>query len=380
MSLFSNNVIGPILGFLLGLIPLIIIHELGHFMMARLTGVWAKEFGIGYPPRILTLFHWKETAFTLNWLPLGGFVRMEGEELFEDPNDTEELPTPEELAHKEEAKSHSLYSKTPGQRTLIYLGGPVMNLISAWILAVLLFISGVPMYDVGIMEIAPNSPAAASAIQAGDIIIAINDTRIEASVDVQKLVQANLGQPTDITLNRNGEDVTVNITPRVNPPAGEGALGIIMGGIARENFIERASLSEALGQGTHYMLTGLRFMASIPAMLINGTLTMAEARPGGVISISRVAQRSFLDSLTAQALYPILNMLIFLNISLGIFNLLPIPALDGGRILFIIIEKIRQKPLTPEIEERIHVVAFMMLLALFVVITAMDILYPIQLP
>jgi len=380
MSLFSNNVVGPILGFVLGLIPLILLHELGHFVMARLMGVWAKEFGIGYPPRILTLFRWKETEFTLNWLPLGGFVRMEGEELFEDHATPTEPLTPEQLAAKRETQAHSLYSKSAGKRMLIYLGGPLMNLIAAWVLAVLLFVSGVPMYDVVISEIVANSPAATADMRAGDIIVAINNNPIENSMDVQKHIRANVGQPTAITLHRDDEEVTLTVTPRENPPEGEGALGILMGVVEKENFIERYPLKQALGQGTSYMLMGMRFMASIPAMLLNGTLTLAEARPGGIVAISQVAQHSFLDSLTVRALYPILNMLVFLNISLGIFNLLPIPALDGGRIMFTIIEKIRQKPLTPAIEERIHMVAFMLLLALFIVITAMDILYPIQLP
>ncbi|MBN2005955.1 MAG: site-2 protease family protein [Anaerolineae bacterium] len=416
MSIFSNGILGPILGFLLGLIPLILVHELGHFMMARLTGVWAREFGIGYPPRIVKLFKWKETDFTLNWLPLGGFVRLEGEEtfkekdqepeekspeqlayeaetrsnslysrlegeeIFEETVQEPEEKSPEQLAYEAEARSHSLYGKSAWQRILLYLGGPAMNLITAWVLAVVLFLSGIPAVSVVVEEVNPGSPAEQANVQVGDVIVALNGNPVEASGDVQLYTAKAAGSSIELSLEREGTPLTVSLTPRSDPPEGEGPMGIIIGGVEKPGSLKRYSLGEAISYGTNYVtyIGGMTVM--LPVMLLRGQIPLDQGRPVGVVGISRIAQRSVEDSITAGASYPFMTILILLSISLGIFNLLPIPALDGGRIMFVLIEKIRRKPLPPEIEERIHMVAFMLLLAVFLVITALDIFVPVQLP
>ena len=137
-----------VIGFVIALVPLIALHEMGHMFTAKALGVWVREFGIGLPPRIGKLFQWQETVFTLNWLPLGGFARMEGEEdmLSEvEPIEIEPAPpTPAELQAQREAREHSLYAKSPFKRILIYLGGPMTNLLTAWVLAILLFLTGTP--------------------------------------------------------------------------------------------------------------------------------------------------------------------------------------------------------------------------------------------
>ncbi len=381
MSILSNSFFGPVLGFLLALIPLIILHEIGHFVMARLTGVWAKEFGIGYPPRITKLFQWRETEFTLNWLPLGGFVRMEGEEIFrEEETDPEEEKTPAQLAKEEEARQHSLYAKPVGTRILISLGGPLMNLVTAWVFAVVLFLTGIPGMNVSITEIAPNSPAAEAGLQVGDKIVAIDGQEVEAPTDVQVYSQENPGTPIEMTLEREEEMLKVSLTPRVDPPEGEGAMGIAIYGEEKPGSIKRYPIGQAVTYGTRYLAMMAGTTIILPIWIIRGMIPLEQARPVGVVGISQIAQRSVEDSITVGAPYPFMNILILLSISLGIFNLLPIPALDGGRILFAVIEKIRRKPLTPEVEERIHMVAFALLLILFLFITVLDIVAPVPIP
>ncbi len=379
MSNLFNGVLGQGLSFLLGLIPLILVHEFGHFLMARKTGVWAKEFGIGYPPRILKLFRWKETDFTLNWLPIGGFVRMEGESLFEERSAIEEDISPEELQQKQEARKHSLYAASPGNRVLIYLAGPVMNLLLAWALAVLLYLTGVPAYEVVIDEIVPNSPAAGAEMQVGDVILAINEQPVEEVEDVSTYIQASLGQPTTFTVRRDGETVALSAVPRANPPQGEGSLGILVGGIPKAGELLRYPLGKSLNYGTRYVLLMGQMTLSAPIMVIRGLIPLEMARPVGIVGISQITQQSVQESFSAGAAYPIMNILILLSLSLAIFNLLPIPPLDGGHILFIIVEKIRRKPLTPAVAERIYTVAFMVMLAVFVLITALDIFFPVNL-
>ncbi len=380
MSIFSNGILGPILGFLLGLIPLILIHEFGHFMVARLIGVWAREFGLGYPPRVVKLFKWKETDFTLNWLPLGGFVRLEGEETFKEQTDEPEEKSAEQLAQEAEARKHSLYSKSAWQRILLYLGGPAMNLIMAWVLAVALFLTGLPAMRVIVEQINPGSPAEQAAVQVGDVIVALNGNAIEATSDVQLYTPKTAGVPVEITLERDGTPMTVSLTPRSDPPEGEGPMGIIIAGAEKPGSLKYYSLGEAIANGTRYVAYMGEMMIALPLMTLRGQIPLEQARPVGVVGISQIAQKSVLDSITAGAPYPFVNILILLSVSLGIFNLLPIPALDGGRILFALVEKIRRKRLTPEIEERIHMVAFMLLLAVFLVVTALDIFVPVQIP
>ena len=376
-----NDGLGMIVGFIVCLIPLILVHELGHFVMARLLGVWAREFGIGYPPRIVKLFTWRETDFTLNWLPLGGFTRLEGEQTFaedEDKEEDEEI-SPEVLAEREEAYRHSLYAQPPGKRILLYLGGPVMNLLTAWVLATLLFTTGLPIANVVITEVAPESPAAEADLHVGDVIVAVNGETVESLDEVSASVQQTLGEPTEILLERNGQPVTVSLVPRIDPPEDQGAMGVLIGEVASGK-LKQYPLGEAFIYGSRYLGNILRLTALLPFYVIRGLIPIEQARPVGPIGISQIAQRSVEDSISTGAAYPILNILILVSVSLGIFNLLPIPALDGGRILFAIVEKIRRKPLTPALEERIHMVTLMILGAIFIIITILDVVDPIKLP
>ena len=377
-----NQGLGYILGFIVALVPLIALHELGHMLVAKWAGVWVPEFGIGFPPRILRLFKWQETEFTLNWLPLGGFARMEGEGLMDEqsPEGEEDKRTPEE---KEEARKHSLYTQPPGKRVLIYLAGPVTNLLIGWFLAVLVFLIGVPVPDevrVVFSEIAPNSPAAAAGLQAGDTVLAMNGQNVVMFDDVTDSIQAHLGQPLAITVEREGEEHTVSLVPRENPPPGEGSIGVMLGGEVLSSHIEPYPVPQAVWNGTQIFAALVAQMVRMPVDLLRGLIPIQEARPIGIVNISRIAYQSIQQSATTGTLFPILNLLIMVSISLGIFNLLPIPALDGGRILFTIIEKVRRGALSPALQERMHMITMLLLLALFAAITVLDVVFPVTLP
>ncbi len=367
--------LGGVLGFVVALIPLILLHEFGHFLMAKKVGVWVREFGIGYPPRILTLFKHRETEYTLNWLPLGGFVRLEGELMFREPSDSEsEQMEPEEGAH--EARAHSLYAKPPGQRILIYLGGPLMNLVVAWLLAVVLLVTGIPGEDVSIQAVAPGSPAEAAGLRPGDIVRAVNEVPVVTLEDLTAQTQAHLGEPVTLTLVRSGETVTCTLVPRPAPPEGEGPMGVIIG----YQKLKRYSLPKALVLGGRDVVLTAGMMLMLPFYILRVGIPLSQARPVGVVGISRLAQHSIQVSLSVGALYPLLENIVLLSISLAVFNLLPIPALDGGRILLAVVEKVRARPLTPELEERIHTITMAVLVVLFLFITALDILVPVEIP
>ncbi|MBN1487840.1 MAG: site-2 protease family protein [Anaerolineae bacterium] len=376
-----GNVGAGFLSFLVALVPLIIVHEFGHLIIAKLSGVWVREFGVGFPPRIVKLFRWQETDFTLNWIPLGGFAMMEGEDVIQDAeNKEEEDLTPEERAEKEAAKEHSLYAAAPWKRILIYFGGPLFNILLAWALCVLLFATGVPATRIIIDGIAPNSPAEEVGLQSGDIILAVNETQIDAVTDVGAVIQPYLGQEIAMTLERDGETVVLNVVPRANPPEGEGAIGISIYADFIPGQQDRYTFSKAFRLGSQYMAGATGMTLMMPIDIIRGLIPLKEARPVGVVGISQIAQQSVTESVNVGSAYPFLNILILLSISLGIFNLLPIPALDGGRIIITLFELVRGSPLKPATQERIHQFAFLLLMALFFVITAMDILYPVEIP
>ncbi|HEY89199.1 MAG TPA: site-2 protease family protein [Thermoflexia bacterium] len=398
-----------VIGFVVALVPLIVLHEMGHMFTAKRLGVWVREFGLGLPPRIIKLFQWQETEFTLNWLPLGGFARMEGEEDFtstveppaqeeftllveiQEPmlmdEETVEPPTTEKVpptaAELQAAQEHSLYAKSPFKRILIYLGGPLMNLLTAWVLAILLFATGTPIIDemlVRITQVAPHSPAAEVNLQADDVILAINGER---GLDIEAVIahiQAQRGQELSLTVGRGDAELTVSLTPRTAPPANEGSMGVMLQGEPTAYHIEPLPLGQALlrGSRTFFFITWKTLW--MPVELVQGLIPAATARPVGIINISRIAYQSIEQSFTQGTLIPILNLLILVSVSLGIFNLLPIPALDGGRILFTVIELLRKEPLSPRLQERIHQIALSILLLLFAVITVLDLFHPVDLP
>lgn len=375
-----------ILSFLVALVPLLVLHEFGHFLMAKWAGVWAREFGLGIPPRIVRLFRWGETDFTLNWIPFGAFVRLEGEEATSvtavpAPGEGEEpISDPTALAQAEAAHRHSLYAQSAGKRFLIFFGGPLMNLLTAWVVAVLLFWSGIPAVQAVIAEVAPNSPAAQAGLQPQDVIVAIGGQTVEAVDEVSDYTQSHLDQPVSLTIERNGESLTMTLVPRSQPPEGQGPMGVVLSGQIASGQQKHYPLPQAFVRGTQYFALVTLTTVMAPVYILRGLIPLEQARPVGIIGISRIASQSVQQSVAYGSLYPILSIIIIVSVGLAIFNLLPIPALDGGRILFIIVEKLRRKPLTPAVEERIHQVALMLFLLLFVAITALDILFPINLP
>jgi regulator of sigma E protease len=295
----------------------------------------------------------------------------------------EEEASPEERAAKAEAREHSLYAQPARQRILIFLGGPMMNFLTGLVLSILLFLTGIPIIDsmtVHITQVIAGSPADAAGLQAEDVIVQMNGQAIDDIEEVIQIAEDKAGQQITMTVERGEETLQVAVTPRENPPANEGAIGIGLQGEPVEYHIESLPLWESLRRGTVYFFTLIQRILWTPVLLIRGLIPSEVARPVGIVNISRMAYQSIEQSVSMGTLVPILSLLIAVNISLAIFNLLPLPALDGGRVLFTAIEMVRNKPLSPKIQERIHQVALAVLLLLFVVITILDLLYPVTLP
>jgi len=348
----------------------VLIHEFGHFVAARLLKVDVEEFGIGLPPRALTLFHWKGTAFTLNWLPLGGFVRPKGEN---DPK-----------------VEGGLAASSPWVRLGVLFAGPLMNLLAGVLVNSMLFAQvGVPdMTRVMLYEISPDSPAEQAGLQANDFVLAIDGEQISGDEQFRSLIQSNLNQPIQITVQRGDETLTLEATPLSSRSAEEGALGILPG----PPMVQATSFFQTIPYGTRYTYNQIRQILSLPAMMIRGNLSPEEGRFIGLKGIydlfgqavSRDVETREQAEVAPPEAAPIepsnftLQIIASLTITLGIFNLLPFPALDGGRIIFVLPELVLRRRVPPEFENLVHAVGFALLLLLMFYINAMDFINPAQ--
>ena len=333
--------------FILGIAVLIIMHELGHFLAARALKVEVEEFGIGFPPRAVRLFRAGNTDFTLNWIPLGGFVRPKGEN---DP-----------------AVPGGLGAASPWVRLVVFVSGPAMNLLIGVILGVILFYNlGQPITNkVLIEQVVAGTPAEIAGLQAGDLIVSVNGIVIDSQAKLQQLIADNLDQEISLVYQRGEQQTTVVIVPRSNPPEGQGAMGIVM-----TNPRQPIGLGQAFTQGIGATYENVRGILVLPVRMIQGTASPEEGRLVGYKGMFEIYQQIF-------------NPLWFfmaISISLGVINLLPIPALDGGRILLILPEILFHRRIPPRYENAIHLVGFALLLILLIYINIQDFINPIQIP
>jgi len=260
-----------------------------------------------------------------------------------------------------------------------------MNLATGIILFSMVFVqTGAPdLHTVQIVEVAESSPAQMSGLQAGDIIIKINDIEIDSLDLLSSQIYQHLGEELSVTYSRNGLIESVTTIPRISPPEGEGALGIVL-----SNPIKPISITQAIPYGFLITLEQARQLIMLPGQLIQGTISTEEARfvgPVGIFGIYQDARIKDNNTLASpiQTEMPAVNTIWFMaiiSVALGLFNLLPVPALDGGRILFLLPELILRRRIPPKYENAFHFLGFILLITLMVYITTQDILNPIQLP
>ncbi len=341
--------ITTLLAFLFVLAVVVIAHELGHFATAKACGVKVEEFGIGFPPRLLAV-KYGETEYSLNIIPLGGFTKMAGEE---DPQ-----------------IERSLASKSIGKRLIVLSAGSAMNFILPFLLLTIAFMvpHTIVTGDISVLEVVENSPAKSAGVQAGDIILEMNGKTVNNTADVSRYIQLYLGNETSMLIKHNdGTTEEVWVTPRWNPPQGEGSVGF---SIKTENAVVSTQGDNpwvAFKNGsTEAFETMVLFKNGILSMFV-GTNSAADlVGPVGIAQITgEVAQ---------AGISPLLKWTAFFSLNLAIINLLPLPALDGGRIIFVFLEWIRRgKKVAPETEGKVHFIGFALLIMLMVAITFQDI-------
>jgi regulator of sigma E protease len=330
------------------IVVLVVIHELGHFVTAKLFGIKVNEFGVGFPPKLWGLKK-GETEYTINAVPLGGFVKLEGEN---DPTDP-----------------RSLAAKPPWQRAIVLASGSFMNAVLAIAIFAGLFMvpRDVQIGDVFIEDVNPGSPAAAAGIMPGDRVLAADGNEIESASELGSIISRNLGQDMEVTLERGGQVLDTTTSPRWDPPEGEGPTGIILR-MENTTVVERSDpFWEAIPKGFREVGTVLTVTWNAMTDWVAGDAPVPFSGPVGIVR----GTQEVVDEGGALVLIPLAALL---SISLSIFNILPIPALDGGRLLFVIIEFVRGgKRIPPEKEGLVHMIGFALLIAMVLVISYNDI-------
>lgn len=348
--------------FLVILTILVLIHELGHFLVARMVGVRVEEFGLGLPPRIWGK-KFGDTIYSLNWLPIGGFVRLAGEDA-----------DPDSKAKVKPAKLNEYFwARSKKERSAILVAGVFMNFVLAVAITMGLLLYGVkePSGKLHIERVVPNSPAASVGLKVDDVILSVAvvpdppKTTVTPN-DLISFVKDNAGKEIVIIVNRGGEVGTFKVTPRKDVPPGEGPLGVAITDLE----LRRYPLHEAPGKSLTITLSRARDMGvSLGATVWRlVTLRAPEADVAGPIGIAQVTGVAVSFGWAA-----VLEFASILSLNLAVLNILPIPALDGGRLLFVFLEKILGKKVRPAFERSTHQVGMLILLGLIVLVSINDI-------
>jgi regulator of sigma E protease len=294
------------------------------------------------------------TEYTLNFLPIGGFVRMWGEE---------------------GSVGQGSFNDAPKRwRAATLLAGPGMNLLIALVIFTLTYMLGYPEMPVSIREVAPGSPAAQSGLLPNDTIVSVGGVSIRRIDQVKQVVDDHAGQTIALVVLRNGKQTTLQLTPRTvaQTPAGQGKMGVVL---ATDNgyHLVQHPLGESVALALGDIGDTVRQIVTLPTRLLGGVIAPQEAQVVGPVGISQYAAAAVEQTARTGELFWFLNLFAAISLALAITNLLPLPALDGGRLIFVILEAVRHKRISPEREAVVHFIGMMVLLALMVLITIQDI-------
>jgi regulator of sigma E protease len=330
-------------------------HELGHFFTAKLFGIKVLEAGLGYPPRAWG-FTWRDTLYSVNWLPLGGFVRLLGEE---DPTDPQ-----------------SLAAQPAWKRLIVLAAGSAMNITLPILLFAFAFMlpREVPVGPAIIDSVQPGSPAAEAGLQSGDRIVELNGARIKNTQDVTRVVRLNMGGTIEFKVQRElfggggFETLEVPVKARWAPPEGQGPTGITIANLYPQfSETEQYSPWEAIPKGWTSTIDALRLARNQIVAMFHGGGGPDVAGPVGIADATGEVVRQ-------AGWQTLLDFAAVLSINLAIINILPLPMLDGGRIMFVLLEVARRgKRVAPEKEALVHLIGLAFILTMVVVITYFDV-------
>jgi len=353
-----------ILIFLLILSLLVLVHEFGHFIAAKKNGVLVEEFGIGFPPRLFGI-KIKETVYSLNLIPLGGFVKLYGEEY-------DKIYQKSKIKNQK-LKNKAFINKNPWQRIMIIIAGVIGNFLLGWFLIAYLFTQGVPvpLNKVLIEKVEKNTPAYFAGLKKGDFIYALEFNQkkfpINSASDLITLTKKYAGKKLTLFVERKAKKITINIIPRKNPPKNQGPLGVIITSYE----IKKYSFYQAPYFGLIHSLTITKKIISelVKTLIQLITFKKPDVSVAGPIGIAYFTQEALKFGKNA-----VLELMALLSLNLAIVNLLPFPALDGGRLFFVFYELITKKPFNKKLEKYLNLFGFIFLITLAILVSINDII------
>ncbi len=355
---------------------LVFVHEFGHFIVAKKSGMHVHEFGFGFPPRIAGFqkingkFKWvwghrspqdpSYTVYSLNWIPLGGFVKILGEN------------------NEQENNPKSFINKGFWPRFFTLIAGVSMNVVLAWILLSIGFAVGLPVAVSNLEDVPSNAifkdaqptilnvvkdlPADKAGLMPSDSLISIDNNVFTTVSEIQTYVKGHAGTEVVFQVKRGGENLNIPVTPDTNPPEGQGPTGIELGLVGKLRYPWYSSV----WQGAKATWLGVRSIVEGLGQMVSGQVGLDAV--GGPVKIAQ-----FVGQARETGIMSLLNLTVILSLSLAVLNIVPFPALDGGRVLFLIIEKIRGKRNNQKVEQIFNTAGFMFLIFLMILVTIKDI-------
>lgn len=333
------------------------VHELGHLIVAKWTGLRVEEFGLGYPPRLITIAHIGETAYTLNIIPFGAFVRL-----------------------AEEGEPGTLFAdKSARLRAAFLLSGPALNLLLSTVIFSTCFATGWPVaHDlaVGVQKVLPGSVAQAVGFEDNDLILAVDDHEVSTVLDLIVYARSVNGDIRKVTIRRQGRRLTLPL-----PPGGPWFVKAESRGVAVRNdagWVEIVSYPwlDATHRGIKETGLSASSLFLLPVKMLRGLIPVDLVRPVGPVGIAQLTGQAAQQTVSSGWWFPLLHLTATLSAALAATNLLPLPGLDGGRLLFVAIETLRGKRIDPDRESLIHFLGIIMMLMLILIVTYYDITAP----
>jgi regulator of sigma E protease len=368
------EVLGTILAFVGVLVVLVLVHELGHFVVAKRAGITVQEFGVGFPPRIGSVV-WHGTRYSLNWIPLGGFVKMLGEDGEGEAEKMRKRGLSDAAIDK--AMEGAFNRKPIWVRMVVLVAGVAMNfLLAAVLFAVAFSLPGTEgRGPLTVTEIQAGSPAVAAGLEVGDVILAADGRTFPVSRDLTAYVRSRAGDVVELTVRRDGNETVIPVTPRPLSDAEEAkGLGAVGFSYEPDRFVEVpptvGSPVEAAWKG---LTSAADLAAKIPAGLASAVAGLLGLAPDAGTAVGPIG----IASETGRVLRaPLVSQLIFvgiLSVNLAVLNVLPFPPLDGGRIAVTVVEAVRRRRLPAEREALVYLTGFMVLIVLVILISIRDV-------
>ena len=353
--------------FIFVLTLIVFVHEYGHFIVGRWCGVKAETFSIGFGREIVGWSDKRGTRWKVGWIPLGGYVKFEG-----DAN-AASMPSTPELEAQAQRSATNFHGKAVWQRSLVVAAGPIANFILAIALFSMVFaVVGVPVTSPRVDKVAEASAAEKAGVQPGDIIVSVNGEAIETFSDIQRIVMPRAGEALPVVIERKGEEVRVTLTPQATEVddgfGGKVRIGLI--GVSNDQTsrsFERKGLIDSLQLGTLETWRVVEGTGHFIARIFAGHGGADQL--GGPIAIAQISGQA-----ASLGFYELLRMAALLSVSIGLINLFPIPMLDGGHLVYYAIEALRGKPVGAKAQEIGFRIGFAMVLALMVFSTWNDIM------